>query len=148
MIKSMKHILMLAVIPLLFAGCDDLFDKGDTDKAYDGPDQVAWNELEAEITEGESYTLEVQFISSEGLAPSDVSVTFSVGGSFDSGSATVTSSPVTISSGSASVTVTVETSDSDLDEDAEATIELTIDSADGAQVAPNLSTSTIFVTGV
>lgn len=150
MIKSMKYSVLLAAIGalLMTTGCEDLFDKGDTEQAYNGPDQVAFQYLENEITEGESQSLEVQFISSEGEASSDVSVSLSVAGSADSDYYTVSSTSVTIPSGETSATVTVETEDDpDLDEGDEATIELTLDSAEGAQVAPNLSTSTIFVAG-
>lgn len=150
MIKSMKYSIILAFVgSFLLAGCNDLFDKGDTEKAYDGPDQVAFRTLENEITEGETQTLEVQFLSSEGEASSDVSVSLSVsadGVSADSYS--VSSTSVTIPSGSTETTVTVETSDDpDLDSGDEATISLTIDSAEGAQVAPNFSTTTVFVQG-
>lgn len=150
MIKSTKYILLLAVISsLLVTGCDDLFDKGHTERAYDGPDQVAFGTQNNEITEGQSQTLEIQFISSEGEASSDISVNLNVSANnINSDSYSVSSTSVTIPSGETSTTVTVETSDDpDLDEGDEATVELTIDSAEGAQVAPNLSTSTVFIAG-
>ena len=38
MIKSIKHTaLAVLLLPLLFMGCNDLFDKGDVEKSYDGP---------------------------------------------------------------------------------------------------------------
>lgn len=150
MIKSIKYSILLAVVgSFVMAGCSDLFDKGDTERAYDGPDQVSFKTVENEIAEGESQTLEVQFLSSEGVAPSDVSVSLSVAGSASADHYTVSSTSVTIPSGETTTTVTVETSDDpDVDDGDEVTVELTIDSAEGAQVAPNLDTSTIFVQGV
>lgn len=150
MIKSIKYSVLLAVVgSLLLTGCDDLFDAGDTDQAYDGPDQVAFELLQNEITEGESQEITVQYISSEGEASSDVSVSLGVtADGISSDSYSVSSTSVTIPSGSTSASITVDTSDDpDLGEGEEATIELTIDSADGAEVATNLSASTVFVAG-
>lgn len=150
MIKSMKYSILLAVIgALLMTGCDDLFDKGHTDRAYDGPDQVAFQYLQNEIAEGGSQELTVQFISSEGEASSDVSVSLSVtADGIASDYYSLSSTSVTIPSGSTSVTLTVETSDDpDLGADEEATLDVSIESAEGAQIAPELSTSRIFVVG-
>lgn len=150
MIKSMKYSLLLAVVgSLLLTGCDDLFDPGHTDRTYDGPDQVAFGTLNNEINEGETQTLEVQIITSEGVASSDITVDLSVGGSANSDYYSVSSTSPTIPSGEASTTITIETEDDpDLGEDEEATIEFTIDSAEGAEVAPNLSNSILYVGGV
>jgi len=149
--KSIKHLFLLAmVLPLLFAGCNDWFNKGDTQKTYDGPDTVGFKPLQSEIDEGTSQTLEVQFISSKGNAQSDIQVQFSIDGSStaDPNYYSVSSSPVTISSGSVKATVTVQTSDDpNLNAGDEATLILTIDSADGAQVGEKLKSSTIYIKG-
>ena len=151
MIKSMKNLLLVALVfPLLLAGCSDLFDKGDTEKTFEGPDTVGFKPLQSEITEGDDLTLEVQLISENGTASSDISVNISAsvvstpdGESFTSYSVP---SSATISSGEVATTVTLTTSD-DPNLDGEAQLEITLESANGAQVGENISTSTVFVAG-
>lgn len=152
MIKMIKQIFLAAIVaPLLLTGCDDLFDKGDTERAYDGPDQVAFRTVDNEIDEGSSQTLEIQFISSKGSADSDIDVSFSVNNSETTANPdyyTVPSSPATISSGSTSTTITVDTSDDpDVGSGDEVRVVLEITDANGAEVATNLSTTTIFIEG-
>lgn len=149
MIKSLKLSILLAIVaPLLMTGCDDLFSKGDTEKSYSGPDQVAFRTLDNEIAEGDSQTLEIQFISSKGKASSDVTVNLSATSSSNFSSYSLSSSSVTISAGETSATVTVSTTDdSNLGSGDEGSVTLTIDGAQGAEVAPNLSSSIIYVAG-
>lgn len=151
MIKMIKYVFLTAVAaPLLLTGCSDLFDKGDTEKAFDGPDTVAFKTTENEVDEGNNQTVEIQFISSNGTANSDIQVNFSVESEgIGSDYYTVPNSPVTISSGSTSTSIVIETSDDpDLESGNEATLTLNIEGAEGAEVAENLNASTIFVSGV
>lgn len=150
MIRSIKTIAIAVIAaPLLLMGCSDLFDKGDTEKAYTGPDQVAFKTIENEIDEGGSQTLEVQLISSEGTIDSDVEVEFSVSSTdnYSSDYFSVTGSPVVIEAGSASTTIQVDTSDDPDFDSGEAEIVLDITGSNGPEVATNLSTSTVFVAG-
>src|SRR6056297_137474 len=101
MIKSIKHTaLAVFLLPLLFMGCDDLFDKGDVEKSYDGPDVVAFADLQSTVNEGSSLTVEIQLISSQGLANSDVGVSVSVDGNTNAPASTyaLSSNSVTIAS--------------------------------------------------
>lgn len=146
-----KYTLLLAVVFAFgLTGCNDLFDKGDTEKAYNGPDVVAFKPLSSEVSEGSSTTIEVQFISSEGLTSSDLTVNFSVGGTADPAHYNIPGgNSVTIPSGSASAEVTINfPADSGLDEGDEETLELTLEGTDDVQAAENLKTTTIFIQGV
>ncbi|MEQ9264931.1 MAG: hypothetical protein RLN81_06910 [Balneolaceae bacterium] len=105
---------LLLLIPVLFVGCDDLFDKGDVEKTYDGPDQLAFfplednNNLSATNT---STTIQVQLISADGVASSDIAVNFSANASSTARAGTdysfATPSPITISAGEATADITV-----------------------------------------
>lgn len=151
MIKSIKHTaLAVLLLPLLFMGCNDLFDKGDVEKAYDGPDVVAFADLQSEVTEGNSLTVEVQFISSQGLANSDVGVSLSVDGSSTAPASTYTLSTnsVTIASGTATAEFTVDfPTNSDIGSDDEVTLIINLSSSDVA-ASENLDSKTIFISGV
>lgn len=150
----MHKILVLFLLPLLFAGCNDLFDKGDTEKTYDGPDYIIFKPLELEAEEGESVTIEVQFISSRGLADSDVTANISVtdgGGDvpLESGHYELSATSVTIASGSASTELTVNfPADSGLEGGEEVILLLTLEDTGNVEAAENLKTSTIFLQGV
>lgn len=152
--KIMKYkLIVLAVLPLLISGClNDLFDEGATQQAYDGPDVVAFFPLESEVDEGDSMTMEVQFISRDGLAQSDVSVTISVDGesSAQAGQYSLSTTSLTIPSGSASATFTVDfPSDSGLDAGDEVVLLLNLSTgAAEVETAVNLDQSTIFIEGV
>jgi len=148
MIKSIKHTaLAVLLLPLLFMGCDDLFDKGDVEKSYDGPDVVAFADLQSEVTEGTSLTVDIQFISSQGLANSDISVSLSAEGAPASTYALSTNS-VTIASGTATASMTIDfPTNGDIGDGDEVTLTVTLSSSDVA-AAENLDTKTIFISGV
>lgn len=148
MIKSIKHILLpLVLFSLVFTGCDDLFSIGDTEKVYDGPDQVAFYPLQTIADEGTTVEIEVQLITANGLATSDVSTSISVDGesTADPADYTISSTSVTVSSGTVKSTFTVTLND-DADTDAEEVLILNL-SAQGVQVAENLDTARIFIQG-
>ena len=149
--KLMKSkLLVLALLPFLTLGCSDLFDKGDVEKSYDGPDVVAFADLESEVDEGDDLTVEVQFISSKGLANSDVTVTISVDGSSTAQAAhySLSATSVTIPSGSATATFTIDfPADSGLNSGDEVTLVLTLDGGSVA-AAENLDTKVIYIAGV
>ncbi len=149
--KSIKHTaLAVFLLPLLFMGCDDLFDKGDVEKSYDGPDVVAFADLQSTVNEGSSLTVEVQFISSQGLANSDISVSVDVDGETTAPASTYTLSTnsVTISSGTATAEMTVDfPTNGDISDGDEVVLLLTISSND-VPPSENLDTKTIFIRGV
>lgn len=161
MIKSMKHILLLAVVfSFALTGCNDLFDKGDTEKSYDGPDVVEFKPLQMEIPieiqqdgthSGAVREIDVQLISANGLATSDVSVSFSVDGSSTADPALyeLSTTSVTIPSGSAAASFTITVpSDADLEIGDEFTVILNMGEVSNAEAAENLDQTTIFIQGV
>lgn len=149
--KSIKHTaLAVLLLPLLFMGCDDLFDKGDVEKAYDGPDVVAFADLQSTVNEGSSLTVEIQFISSQGLANSDISVSVSADGNTTAPASTysLSTNSVTITSGTASAEMTVDfPTNADIGDGDEVVLSLTLTSSD-ATPSENLDTKTIFIRGV
>src|SRR5690625_7778776 len=68
--------IILAFILFLLLGCNDLFDKGDVEKSYDGPPIVGFFPLQAEanLSDG-SISIEVQLIAKEARS-SDLPVHF------------------------------------------------------------------------
>ncbi|RNC84627.1 MAG: hypothetical protein ED557_06515 [Balneola sp.] len=110
-----KKLAYILLFPALLVGCDSLFDKGDVENTYDGPDQVGFfplqdsNNLGCNVT---STTIQVQLISSDGTASSDVSVNFSAAGGSTASAGTDysfgTTSPVTISAGETTADIDID----------------------------------------
>lgn len=105
--------IILAFIPFLLLGCNDLFDKGDVEKSYDGPPIVGFFPLQAEanLSDG-SISIEVQLIAKEARS-SDLPVAFHVNAEETTAVEGVhytisTSSPVTLSAGSWTTQVTLD----------------------------------------
>lgn len=106
--------MFILLMPFLAAGgCDSLFSKGDVEKVYDGPDQVAFFPLEDNnrVTQSNtSTTLEIQYIATDELATSTELAFTSTGSStaiegehYTFG----TPSPVTLAAGSWSTDIVV-----------------------------------------
>ena len=146
--NSFKKYILLPSVLLAFVltGCDDLFDKGDVEKGYEGPDTVGFSSLNNTANEGTDVPMEVQLISENGLAQSDVTVNISVSSesTAEPEDYSLSANTVTISSGSATAGFTVSLNSDDGDDDAEETLILNL-SADGVQVGENISTATIFI---
>ncbi len=146
-----SKLLILALLPLFFIGCNDLFDKGDAEKVYDGPPVVGFFPLEQEVAVGAGGTaVEIQLIGAQ--RDSDLSVNFSVDGSSTAEAGThynlVSSSPVTLESGSSTVNVQIEVIADSVPEGSEVRLTLNLDGAsDGVDAAENLSTTNIFIRG-
>jgi hypothetical protein len=141
---------LVLLLPLLFTGCDNLFDEGDKEKTYDGPNQVAFFPLEEnyDLNSGTTTAMvEVQLITgSSSGAGSDVTVTFSTGGTAVSGTHyNISSNSVTIPAGEFSTDVVVNFVPGSVGAGNEVLLTLTIDSANGAEVAENLKTSNIYI---
>lgn len=143
----MKKLAFIAILGLLLTGCDDLFDKGDAEAVYDGPDVVEFAPLQSEVTAGATRTIKVQLISSEGLASSDLSISFSVDGASTAVEGThfniVSSSPVTISAGTASTDVVIATIAGSAPERVRLTLNL--EGGSGVEASPNLATHNMFI---
>lgn len=151
MLKSLKHIVLPVVLfSLVFTGCDSLFPEGDVEKSYDGPDVVAFRPLESNASEGTNVTIEVQYISSDGLASSDITVNIGVAGDntdVDPDQYSGVPSSVTIASGSASTSFTVSLANTDkLAAGEEGRLDLAITGGD-VSASENLDVTTIYIQG-
>lgn len=143
-----NKLVLVALLPFVFAGCDSLFDEGHTERSYDGPPQVGFFPLEQEVSDAAgSTTVEVQLIATE--HDSDVSVNYSV----DTANSTAvegehftiaTGSPVTLPSGQWTVDVTINLIEGSVD--GEVRLDLQIDSS-SAEVADNFRTARIYIQG-
>lgn len=109
-----KKLAYILLFPALLVGCDSLFDKGDVEKTYDGPDQVGLFPLQDSNNLGcnvQSTTIQLQLISSNGVAASDVPINFSAAGGSSARATTDysfgTASPVTIPAGGTTVDIPV-----------------------------------------
>ena len=144
-----KKLILLALLPLMFLGCDDLFDVGDTDKVYDGPPLLGFFPLQQEVNQDDgTFTVEVQLIAEQ--RTSDLPVTFSVNGSSTAVAGThyniVTPSPVTIAAGTSSVDIEIELIDGSLAAGASSvTFILDLEGSTDVQADPNLDQSRTFI---
>ncbi|MEO9884924.1 MAG: hypothetical protein ABJR05_11990 [Balneola sp.] len=109
-----RTLIALFLIPVLAIGCDSLFDKGDVEKTYDGPNQLAFGVLEENNNLGCSNmatTVELQLLSKNGVASSDMSVAFGAAGGSTARATTdysfATPSPVTIAAGEARTDINI-----------------------------------------
>lgn len=151
----MKYkIIVLALIPLLFMGCNDLFDKGDVEKSYEGPAVVAFKplNLEASLASG-SVSVEVQLIASEARS-ADLPISFSVSSEVEETTAVAgvhytiaTSSPVTLSSGSWTTNVTLNLIEGSLEEGETVDIRLILEGGPDVPAEETLNTSDIRISG-
>jgi hypothetical protein len=144
-------ILIALILPLLFLGCDDLFDEGDVQKTFDDIPQVEFKPLQQEVsisslydepTDDGTFTVAVQLIAPQ--RDSDLAVNFSVGGNSTAQAGVhyniVTPSPVTISAGTSSVDVVIELIEGSL-ESGSADLFLNLEGGSGVPAAPNLDES-------
>lgn len=146
----MKIKLIIAlVIPLLFVGCDSMFDKGDVEKTYDGPAQVEFAPLQQEVSEiAGSTSVAIQLIGQQ--PTTDVTVTVEVDASSTAQAGVhynLTSNEATIAANSNSVDLPIEILDSGIfGAGGEVTLLLNISAASGdVQIAENLDQATIFI---
>lgn len=146
----MKIKLLIALlIPLLFVSCDDLFDKGDVEKTYDGPAQIEFKPLQQEANQASgSFDVAIQLIGEQ--RDSDLTVSFNVDGSSTAVEGThysLNGTSATIAAGTSAVDVTIDLIDGNLAAGEEVTLILNLEDADGAAAAPELDQSTTFIFG-
>jgi hypothetical protein len=145
----MKNLsLTLVAFVLLFTSCDSLFDNGDNEKVYGGPDVVGFFPLEqtisASTTSGTS--VEVQLIGEQ--KTSDVSVSYAVHSSTTATSGThytVSGTSVTIPANSSTADINVGLSPGDLTPGQEVKLVLELQGGSGLQASENLKLATIFI---
>jgi len=143
----MKKLPLLLLFAVLFAGCDSLFDQGDIEKTYDGPDVVAFFPLQLQTrVVNNQAVVQVQLIGPQ--RSSDLSVRFSVDGASTAVAGThyniATSSPVTIPANSSTANIVINMVPGSLAA-GEVRLLLTLEGADGVAPAENLKRSTIFI---
>lgn len=141
--------LIAILIPLLFVGCDSLFDKGDVEKEYDGPAQVEFKPLQQEVSEiDQAAAVRIQLIGEQ--PSSDVTVNVEVDGASTAQAGVhfnLTSTQATITANSSTVDLPVQIIDSGVfGASGEVALVLNITSASNdVQVAENLSQATVFI---
>ena len=145
-------LLILALLPLLFASCDmnDLFDEGDINGTYDGPTVVAFDPPEREVSDdGGSTSIEIQLIGEQ--RDSDLAVSFSVDGESSAEAGThynvTTSSPVTLAAGASTVDVEIELISDSVPDGGEVQLIINLDGGDGVEVAENYKSHRVFIQG-
>lgn len=141
-----KLISFALLLSLTFVGCDSLFDEGDVKGTYDGPNQVAFFPLESNNNDGDTITIEVQLITSSSKgSSSDITVNFTTGGDAVSGTdyTIAGGTSVTIPAGEFTADITINALNNP--GNGEVLLTLTMDSADGAQIAANLSESLVYI---
>jgi hypothetical protein len=143
------RLLILALIPLMFLGCDDLFDKGDTEKVYDGPTVVGFFPLEREVSEIDgTTTLEIQLIGEQRTSAVTVTIEVDDASTAEAGvHYNLPQTEVTIEPGTSTVDVPVEIIDSGLISGSNVRLRLNITGASGdVEPSANLVQSSIFIT--
>lgn len=139
---KLRYLSVLLLFPLIFVGCDSLFDEGDVEATYDGPNQVAFFPLETNTSDGSgTATVDVQLITSSSSGSSSaITINFSTGGDAVSGThyTIAGGNSVTIPAGEFSATVTVNLIADSVPAGGEVLLTLTMDDATGAELAANL----------
>jgi hypothetical protein len=141
---------IIALLPLVLAGCNDLFDKGDVEGVYDGPAVVGFFPLQQEVDldDGEAV-VEIQLIGEQ--RATDLPVAFTIGGENTTAVAgehyTVISSPVTLSSGTSIANITIDLIEGSLDDGESVRLDLQLEGAEGVPPSENLRTATVFIRG-
>jgi hypothetical protein len=145
----MKNLsLTLVAFVLLFTSCDSLFDNGDNEKVYNGPDVVGFFPLEQTISASTTpgTSVEVQLIGEQ--KTSDVSVSYGVHSSTTATSGThytVSGTSVTIPANSSTADINVGLSPGDLTPGQEVKLVLELQGGSGLQASENLKLATIFI---
>jgi hypothetical protein len=146
-----KTLIILVMLPLFLTGClNDLFDKGDVEKTYDGPTVVAFFPLLREVTLAAGSTfVQVQLIGEQ--RSSDLSVNFTVAGASTAVAGThytIGSSPVTIAAGTSTVNIPITLIGGSLAAGQTVLLQLELQGAgDGVAASENLKTARVFIRG-
>jgi uncharacterized protein YceK len=145
----MKIKLLIAImIPLLFVGCDSIFDKGDAEKTFKGEEIGFFLDSDEVNQASGTYTIEVQLIGEQ--RNSDVTVTFARDAESTAAAGThytISGNTVTIPAGESTADITVNLIDGSVAAGGEVTLILNLTDAGGVKIAPNLSEYTLFIQG-
>jgi hypothetical protein len=145
-------LLIIALLPLMFIGCDlnDLFDKGDAEKVYDGPTVVGFFPLQQEVSiGGGTASVEVQLIGAQRTAA--LSVSYSVAGTSTAQAGVhyniVTSSPVNLPANASTVDVVIELIPGSLNAGQTVRLDLNLQGGGDVEASANLANAKIFIAG-
>lgn len=145
-------LIILLVLPLLLTGClNDLFDKGDVEKTYDGPTVVGFFPLqrEARLTNTTTTSVQVQLIGEQ--RTSDLQVSYTVSGSSTAVAGThytITSpSPVTIAAGTSTVNIGINLIPGSLAAGQSGVLILELQGGQGVEASANLATARVIIRG-
>lgn len=145
----MKKLLFLALFAGLFtSSCDDLFDKGDVEKTYDGPAVVAFYPLQKTVrtSTSPSTSVQVQLIGEQ--RSSDLSVTYQVGSASTAVAGThytLNVSPVTISGNTSTADITIGLIDGALAAGQEVALVLELQGSADVPASENLKQSVVYI---
>lgn len=144
-------LIILLVLPLLLTGClNDLFDKGDVEKTYDGPTVVGFFPLQREATLASGATsVQVQLIGEQRTSDLAVSYTVSSTSTAVAGTHyTITSpSPVTIAAGTSTVNIGINLIAGSLGAGQSGVLILELQGGDGVEASANLATARVIIRG-
>jgi hypothetical protein len=142
-----KKILIIALLPLILFGCNDLFDTGDTEKVYDGPPQVSLFPLQQEVSEiAGTIEIDIQLIGEAQGSDITVSVSADPASTAEAGVHYNLPASATIPSGSNVGTLEVEILDSGAFTSGDVRLRVNIDSVTGdIQIAENLRQASVFI---
>lgn len=144
-----KKLIVLLVLPLLLSGClNDLFDKGDVEKSYDGPPVVGFFPLQQEASiANNTATVQVQLIGEQ--RSSNLDVNFSVNGSSTAVAGThyniATPSPVTIAANSSTVNIVINLVAGSLEAGQSRTLLLDLGGGQGVDASVNLARASVVI---
>ncbi len=149
-IKAIFKLSFIPLLPLLAAGCDTLFDKGDTEKVFEG-EVLEFFPLNAETIEGAGpVNIAVQLIGAQ--KESDLSVRFGVDAENTTAVEGVhytieTLSPVTLAANSSSADVTINVLGNSLEAGESAILVLVLQGApeQGVEAAEELRTHNLII---
>jgi hypothetical protein len=151
-LNAMKiKLIILLVLPLLLTGClNDLFDKGDVEKTYDGPTVVGFFPLQREATLASGATfVQVQLIGEQRTA--DLAVSYTVSGTSTAVAGThytITSpSPVTIAAGTSTVNIGINLIAGSIAAGQNRVLVLELQGGEGVDASANLATARVIIRG-
>lgn len=139
-------LLILVIIPLIFIGCDDIFDSGDFEKTFDGL-ELGFFPQQQEVTLDEGLaSVEVQLIGPQ--QESDIDINFSISEESTAVEGThyelVTTSPVTLEAGTSTVDIVVDLIAGSLEEE-EVLLTFVLEDSENIEASPNLLNSDMII---
>lgn len=140
-------LLIFVIIPLLFFGCDDIFDSGDFEKTFDGLELGFFpQQQEVTLDQGQA-SVEVQLIGPQ--QESDTDINFSISEESTAVEGThydlATNSPVTLEAGTSTVDIVVDLIAGSLEEEEEVTLTFVLEDSEGIVASPNLLNSNMII---